>query len=62
MVHYFWTLCPNDIKDGDTFTVNIEQVTCTECLAQVDPFTDTSAIDPEADSASFHGHKEGTAV
>ena len=26
------------------------------------PFTDTSAIDPDADSARFHGHQEGTAV
>ena len=26
------------------------------------PFTDTSAIESEADSARFHGHQEGTAV
>ena len=31
-------------------------------LAEELPFSDTSAIEPEADSARFHGHQEGTAV
>ena len=56
-IHYFWCLCPNDIKDGDTFTVNIEAVTCAECLDQIIPFTDTSPVTPaeEADRREAGG-------
>ena len=57
MIHYFWTLCPSDIKDGDTFTVNIEQVTCADCLAQVVPFTDQTSATSEDDTAAYHGQE-----
>lgn len=52
-IHFFWTLCPDGIKDGDTFSMDIEHVNCSHCLIQVIPFTDFSPVTPaeEADRA-----------
>ena len=34
-VHYFWCLCPNDIEQGDEFTLDPEEVTCQACIEEI---------------------------
>jgi len=41
-IHYFWYVCP-DMKDGDTYTLDPEQVTCLTCKPRQDPRTEEQA-------------------
>jgi len=40
--HYFWCLCPDDVKQGDRFTLDPELVTCSACLEEMEkPISET---------------------
>ena len=36
VTHYFWCLCPDDVEQGDTCTLELDEVTCPACLKEME--------------------------